>query len=77
MEDLKTPNKELAAFACVNSTFLQKGLTKREYFGGLAMQGLLANTNGGMKEGGNRVFSPDSISDLAIRHADALLEKLK
>lgn len=59
-----------------NSSFIQYGLTKREYFAGLAMQGLLSSLNGGMTEEGSRTFSPDGISDLALKHADALLEKL-
>ncbi len=59
-----------------NGSFTQYGLTKREYFAGLAMQGLLSNPNGGMTEGSGRTFSPDGISDLALKHADALLEKL-
>lgn len=52
------------------------GLTKREYFAGLAMQGLLSNPNGGMSKGGSATFSPDGISELAVNHADALFEKL-
>jgi hypothetical protein len=59
-----------------NGSFTQYGLTKREYFAGIAMQGLLANANGAMTEGSSRTFSPDGISDLALKHADALLEKL-
>ena len=53
------------------------GLTKREYFAGLAMQGLLANCNGGMTSGGSRTFSPNGISELAILHADELLKQLE
>ena len=59
-----------------NGSFTQYRLTKREYFAGIAMQGLLANVNGAMTEGGSQTFSPDGISDLALKHADALLEKL-
>ena len=29
------------AFACVSNNFIQEGLTKREYFAAIAMQGLL------------------------------------
>jgi hypothetical protein len=38
-------NGKKGAFACVDSQkqYLQEGLTKREYFAGLAMQGILAN----------------------------------
>ena len=49
----------------------------RIYFTGLAMQGLLANCNGGMTSGGNHVFSPNGISELAVLHADELLKQLE
>ena len=49
----------------------------RIYFAGLAMQGLLANCNGGMTSGGNHVFSPNGISELAVLHADELLKQLE
>jgi hypothetical protein len=37
-------NEKKGAFACVDSNrqYLQEGLTKREYFAGLAMQGILS-----------------------------------
>ena len=53
------------------------GLTKREHYAGLAMQGLLANCNGGMTSGGSRTFSPNEISKLAVLHADELLKQLE
>ena len=53
------------------------GLTKREHYAGLAMQGLLANCNGGMTSGGSRTFSPNGISELALLHADELLKQLE
>ena len=53
------------------------GLTKREHYAGLAMQGLLANCNGGMTSGGNHIFSPNGISELAVLHADELLKQLE
>ncbi|MBL4795899.1 MAG: hypothetical protein JKY50_00640 [Oleispira sp.] len=46
------------------------GLTKREHFAGLAMQGLVSNHNYVM---GNE----DSLSDLALTIADALLAELE
>lgn len=52
------------------------GLTKREHFAAMAMQGLLANSNGAINEHGMRVHSPESISGLALLHADALIEAL-
>ena len=57
-----------------NGGFTQYGLTKRQYFAGLAMQGLLVN--GGMTQGGSTTHSPSGISELAVLHADALLEVL-
>ena len=60
-----------------NTEGWSNGLTKREYFAGLAMQGLLANCNGGMTSGGSYTFSPNGISELAILHADELLKQLE
>jgi hypothetical protein len=64
------------AFPADARTMTDGGMTLREYYAGLAMQGLLANANGAMTEGGSRIFSPDAISDLSLKHADALLDKL-
>lgn len=52
------------------------GLTIREHIAAMAMQGLLANPEGAMSWNNNRVFSPESISELALLHADALIEAL-
>ena len=49
----------------------------RIYFAGLAMQGLLANSYGGMTSGGSRTFSPNEISKLAVIHAEELLKQLE
>jgi hypothetical protein len=43
------------------------GLTKREYYAGLAMQGLIAN---------GRVLLSANVAEEAILYADALLEEL-
>lgn len=52
---------------CVSDTYC--GLTKREYFAGLAMQGLLSsnrlNTN-----------NMDAYAQTAVKYADALLNEL-
>jgi hypothetical protein len=45
------------------------GLTKREHFAAMAMQGLLATGNGS-----NR---PANTSSIALTHADALLKALE
>jgi hypothetical protein len=70
-------NGEQGAFPKRADGAPQTGLTKREYFAGLAMQGMLANQNGGMTKGCNNTFSPIGISELALLHADALLEELE
>lgn len=46
-----------------------KGLTKREYFAGLAMQGMLADPNASN-------FKPPFIAGLAVDFSDALLKEL-
>lgn len=46
------------------------GLTKREYFAGLAMQGILASDTG------FSVHQNDAVQ-IAVAHADALLEELE
>ena len=72
----KLEKSNQCAFPADARTMTDGGMTIREYFAGLAMQALLSNPNGGMTEGSSRTFSPDGISDLALKHADALLEKL-
>lgn len=46
-----------------------KGLTKREYFAGLAMQGMLSDPNASN-------FKPPFIAELAVDFSDALLKEL-
>lgn len=46
-----------------------KGLTKREYFAGLAMQGMLGDPN-------SSNFKPKFIAGLAVDFSDALLAEL-
>lgn len=76
-------NGKQGAFACVDSQkqYLQEGLTKREYFAGLAMQGLLTRvpkrhggeTDLGVDEEKRIVFESVSIADALL----AELEKTK
>ena len=49
-----------------------EGLTKRELFAALAMQGLLSNLQEIRKEG----FKDSDIEDYAVIRADSLLRKL-
>ena len=74
---IKISDTEFFEYNLPNKERQYSGLTKREYFAGLAMQGLLANCNGGTTSGGNHVFSPNGISELAVLHADELLKKLE
>lgn len=55
----------------------EKGLTKREYLVGLAMQGLLSNPEW-MKEykGKKYLMQSDIIAEVAIKTADTILAKL-
>ena len=53
------------------------GLTKREYFAGLAMQGLLSNPEW-MKEykGEKYLMQSDIVAEVAVKSADVLLNQL-
>ena len=53
------------------------GLTKREYFAGLAMQGLLANPNTGRIEKGRRVINQEEVANNSLLFADQLLKTLE
>lgn len=57
------------AFACVDgNSHLQEGLTKREYFAAMAMQGFCANTN-------YRWHSRE-VSEMSVQVADELIKVL-
>ena len=53
------------------------GLTKREHYAGLAMQGMLANPNGVMTESGTWSHCPENFAELSIICADELLKQLE
>lgn len=55
------------AFAAIGDTISQDGLTKREYFAAIALQGLLSNTNNRR----NPIHAKE-----AVRLADALIKAL-
>ena len=59
-------NGKQSAFACANEYHLQQGLTKREYFAAMAMQGTMTSS-----------CSVDIIAEIAVKMADALLVELE
>jgi hypothetical protein len=61
--------KELIAPIYLRGELIQQGLTKREYFAGLAMQGMLSNSN-------FTNSTNDLIAIWSIQIADSLLEQL-
>lgn len=63
-------NKDKSAFTGIVDAAHQHGLTKREYFAGLAMQGLLS------REAPNG-FNSAQYAGWAVSYADALLEELE
>lgn len=62
-------NSESGAFPSNTIIGREDGLTKREYFAALAMQGILASTSNS--------FSVEQVIDVAITLADKLLSKLE
>lgn len=74
-------NGKQGAFAMLdpNGSFTQYGLTKREYFAGLALQGLLAN-NEWLKlliEDGNFDDYSVRLTNSSLHIADELLKQLE
>lgn len=62
-------NGKQGAFACTDGkTFANDGLTKREYFAGLAMQGLMACSE--------ITASRKEIAEESVKMADELLKAL-
>lgn len=51
----------------------ERGLTKREYFAAMAMQGMLA----GIFTTNDCNMTVESVAEWAIKHSDELLKKLK
>jgi hypothetical protein len=61
------------------SVSIEGGLTKREYFAGLALEGIIANANRLAWPRGARItgeVTPEFVAERAVRHADALLTEL-
>ena len=74
---IKISDTEFFEYNLPNKERQYSGLTKREYFAGLAMQGMLANPNGVMTESGMWWHSPEEFARLSIICADELLKQLE
>ena len=74
---IKISDTEFFEYNLPNKERQYSGLTKREHYTGLAMQGILANPNGVMNEHGNWMRSPESIARMSIKFADELLKQLE
>lgn len=73
-------NSDQPAFAVPSTQYnhIQPGLTKREYFAGLAMQGILA-ANPEVEYGDNgrkRPMSYQEVAAYSVKYSDALLNLL-
>jgi hypothetical protein len=64
-------NKNKGAFACSDLSYQQPGLTKREYFAGLAMQ-----SYAGGEYTGQSGMPHNQIAEWSVGMADALLDEL-
>lgn len=69
-------NKELPAFPLItNGGSINEGLSKREYFAGLAMQGLLASNPKDI-QGNMNIPALLPVAAFSVEYADALLAEL-
>ena len=68
MKNSEQPIKSMTEYETENSHYW--GLTKREYFAGLAMQGMLANKDA-------NTFNAESTAEISIKYADELLTQLE
>ena len=71
------PNWPPRAFPNVGDGPLYDGLSKRELFAAMAMQGLLAANARGINDPDYTMnFDPERLSQWAVQHADALIAAL-
>ena len=69
MENKKTNPNELINMVEYNNNYISTGLTKREYFAAMALQGIIANKDG-------LDIKIERIVESAVDTADALIEEL-
>ena len=75
---MKNGEKQVYPLQSNNGTILQTGLTKREYFAGLAMQGILSNQQlVGYLNAKDDSEDAQLISKAAVFVADKLLKQLE
>jgi hypothetical protein len=75
MSKLNITEPNSGAFACTdNQDFLQRGLTKREYFAAMALQGMLSNSKGDLYKSKEQFLSDHAISSIEL--ADELIKEL-
>lgn len=69
-------NKDKPAFPCTDGrSFCNDGVTKREYFAALAMQGMLS-ANPQYTHGNIPLPVPASVAQFSVEYADALIKAL-
>ena len=80
MEKIKNAHTPVNSAINSENTFYEPGITKREYFAGLAMQGLCASVSSGQESryivNDGYLFTPQIAKD-AISMADELLIQLE
>jgi nitrogenase subunit NifH len=69
MENKETNPNELINMVEYNNNYISTGLTKREYFAAMALQGIIANKDG-------LDIKIERIVESAVDTADALIEEL-
>jgi hypothetical protein len=67
-------NGQEGAFASMNEYERQEGLTKREYFAAMAMQGLLSSNTASMSRG---IIDVQAFACTSVQMADLILEELE
>lgn len=67
-------NEKQGAFACASDSGYQQGLTKREYFAAMAMQGILASNVEGLSNGRIDI---SGLIPMCVMASDALLKALE
>jgi len=70
-------DSEQGAFACASESGYQQGLTKREYFAAMAMQGMLAKSCEYYADIDKQKKWAELECAYAVRYADALLSELE